>query len=47
MGGGEPEPSSKPMSTPSSAKPSFLKKNFIPLLFVASAIFVFIKKPIK
>lgn len=47
MGGGEPEPSSKPMSAPSSAKPSFLKKNFIPLLFVASAIFIFIKKPIK
>lgn len=47
MGGGEPEPSSKPMSAPSSAKPSFLKKNFIPLLFVAGAIFIFIKKPIK
>lgn len=47
MGGGEPEPSSKPMSAPSIAKPSFLKKNFIPLLFVAGAIFVFIKKPIK
>lgn len=47
MGGGEPEPSSKPMSTPYSAKPSFIKKNFIPLLFVAGAIFIFIKKPIK
>jgi hypothetical protein len=29
------------------AKPSFLKKNFIPLLLVVSAIYVFIKKPIK
>lgn len=29
------------------AKQSFLKKNFIPLLLVASAIYVFIKKPIK
>ena len=29
------------------AKQSFLKKNFIPLLLVAGAIYVFIKKPIK
>lgn len=29
------------------AKESFLKKNFIPLLLIASAIYVFIKKPIK
>lgn len=44
MGGG-----SKPSSTTptTDAKPSFLKKNFIPLVLVASAIFVFIKKPIK
>jgi hypothetical protein len=44
MGGGEARP--KP-STATVAKPSFLKKNFIPLLLVTSAIFVFIKKPIK
>lgn len=45
-GGGEPEPSAKP-SAIITAKPSFLKKNFVPLLLVAGAIFVFIKKPIK
>jgi hypothetical protein len=45
-GGGEPEPSAKP-SAITTAKPSFLKKNFVPLLLVAGAIFVFIKKPIK
>lgn len=44
MGGGEARP--KP-STATVAKPSFLKKNFIPLLLVTSAIYVFIKKPIK
>jgi hypothetical protein len=45
-GGGEPEPSAK-TSAITTAKPSFLKKNFVPLLLVAGAIFVFIKKPIK
>ena len=45
MGGGEAR---KPLSGSSTdAKPSFLKKNFIPLLLVTGAIFVFIKKPIK
>jgi hypothetical protein len=41
MGGG------KPLSGSATTKPSFLKKNFIPLLLIASAIYVFIKKPIK
>lgn len=46
-GGSMEEPSMpKPASTVV-AKPSFLKKNFVPLLLVASAIFVFIKNPIK
>ena len=45
MGGGEAR---KPLSGSTTvAKPSFLKKNFIPLLLVTGAIFVFIKKPIK
>lgn len=41
-----PEKKSPP-TTIQEAKPSFLKKNFIPLLLVGVAIFVFIKKPIK
>ena len=41
-GGASPKPSNNTV-----AKPSFLKKNFIPLLLVTGAIFVFIKKPIK
>jgi hypothetical protein len=48
--GGRPQPLSgaKPLSGSTViAKPSFLKKNFIPLLLVATAIYVFIKKPIK
>ena len=49
-GGGSPQPLSaaKPVSGSTVvAKESFLKKNFIPLLLIASAIYVFIKKPIK
>lgn len=46
-GGAMGEPSRTAPSAPTVAKPSFLKKNFIPLLLVAGAIFVFIKKPIK
>lgn len=48
MGGGSGGEARKPLSGSTVvAKPSFLKKNFIPLLLVASAIYVFIKKPIK
>lgn len=46
-GGAMGEPSMPKPSATVVAKPSFLKKNFVPLLLVASAIFVFIKKPIK
>ena len=41
MGGG------KPLSGSANTKPSFIKKNFIPILLIATAIYVFIKKPIK
>ncbi len=44
MGGGEAR---KPLSGSVATKPSFIKKNFIPILLIASAIYVFIKKPIK
>lgn len=46
-GGALGEPSRPGPTAPAVAKTSFLKKNFIPLLLVAGAIFVFIKKPIK
>lgn len=45
-GGGSMGERPKP-SAPTVSEPSFLKKNFIPLLLVATAIYVFIKKPIK
>ena len=45
-GGSDMSEPSKP-SAPIVAKPSFLKKNFVPLLLVAGAIYVFIKNPIK
>jgi hypothetical protein len=48
LGGGAISTTRKPLSDNTTiAKPSFIKKNFIPLLLIASAIFVFIKKPIK
>ena len=43
----KPKEPTKVATTTTSSKPSFIKKNFIPLLFVAGAIFIFIKKPIK
>ena len=46
-GGGGAMGGDKPLSGSVTTKPSFLKKNFIPLLLIASAIYVFIKKPIK
>ena len=47
-GGGGGEATSRPsVGATTVAKPSFLKRNFIPLLLVTGAIFVFIKNPIK
>ena len=46
-GGGAMDEGSKPLSGAVATKPSFIKKNFIPILLIASAIYVFIKKPIK
>lgn len=46
-GGAMGQPSTPKLSSVVVDKPSFLKKNFIPLLLVATAIYVFIKKPIK
>ena len=46
-GGGAMGEGSKPLSGAVATKPSFIKKNFIPILLIASAIYVFIKKPIK
>lgn len=46
-GGSMEEPSMPKASSTIAPKPSFLKKNFIPILLVASAIYIFIKKPIK
>jgi hypothetical protein len=46
-GGSMEEPSTPKASSKIAPKPSFLKKNFIPILLVASAIYIFIKKPIK
>lgn len=47
-GGGaiiEPE-TAKPSNVSTVKKPSFLNKNFFPILLVATAIYVFVKKPI-
>lgn len=46
-GGGATDEGRKPLSGAVATKPSFIKKNFIPILLIASAIYVFIKKPIK
>ncbi len=46
-GGGAMATPRKPLYGSVATKPSFLKRNFIPLVLVATAIFVFIKKPIK
>jgi hypothetical protein len=46
MGGGAMS-ERKPLSGSVATKPSFIKKHFIPILLIASAIYVFIKKPIK
>jgi hypothetical protein len=46
-GGGAMATPRKPLYGSVATKPSFLKRNFIPLVLVATAIFVLIKKPIK
>ena len=46
-GGGAMGEGRKPLFGAVATKPSFIKKNFIPILLIASAIYVFIKKPIK
>ena len=46
-GGGDMAKPRKPLSGSVVTKPSFIKKHFIPILLIASAIYVFIKKPIK
>jgi hypothetical protein len=44
-GGGAMQPS-KPSGNVALAKPSFLKRNLIPIILIGSAVFILIKKPI-
>lgn len=45
-GGGMASSDSKPKATNVATKPSFLKKNWLPIVLVFSAIYVYVKKPI-